>query len=167
MSNSQIALIKAYLKGYRVIGSKVFLNGRERSLSTNKHGYYYFSIRVKGDLFSQVMVHRLVAFEKFGHAMFAEGIQVRHLNGNPLDNSPINILIGTASENSMDRLYSVRRMSAIKAAYAAKKHNHESIIALYNSTKSYKAIMYTFGIRSKGTINFILKKSIASEISPK
>ena len=49
-----------------------------------------------------VKFHHMQAYEKFGDAIFEDGIVVRHLNGDPSDNSWDNIAIGTQSDNMMD-----------------------------------------------------------------
>lgn len=56
---------------------------------TNKKGY-------------QVNVHRLVAYAKYGHCLFASGIEVRHLDGNKLNNRAENLALGTRLQNIMD-----------------------------------------------------------------
>ena len=63
-----------------------------------------------------VSVHKLQAYQMFEEEMFVEGIVVRHLDGDPLNNSPENIAIGTVRDNIMDRDPEARRAHAIKAA---------------------------------------------------
>lgn len=86
-----------------------------RAINLSQDGYPRF-----GHLFEDgvrtVMVHRLVAYQKFGEALFAEGIQVRHLDGNSKNFRESNIAIGTASENMMDRPATTRKRIAVAAA---------------------------------------------------
>ena len=88
----------AFDKGYRVDREGIVHGIKVEVLSAppGNKGYPRFSIHI-GKKFKSVHVHRLQAYQKFGQAMFQEGIQVRHLNGNKLDNSWNNIAIGTAS----------------------------------------------------------------------
>lgn len=98
-------LIKAYEKGYRIDKKgnaispqnkilKIFRQNQERE-------YLVFSVRVEKDV-RKIKVHRLQAYQKFGEIIFEKGIQVRHINNNPKDNSWDNIEIGTQSENYQD-----------------------------------------------------------------
>ncbi len=48
---------------------------------------------------------------------------------------------------------------ALIATSFAKKHDHEKIIQMYESGMSYGEIIETTGIKSKGTISFIIQKS--------
>jgi hypothetical protein len=69
------------------------------------HGY--LSIRLSGlgmnlPHVSDVKVHRIVAYIKYGKAALESGIDTRHLNGNRQDNSWDNISIGTRKENMGD-----------------------------------------------------------------
>jgi hypothetical protein len=50
-----------------------------------------------------VKIHKFQAYRKFGDTIFQEGVVVRHLNGDPQDNSSDNIVLGTQSQNMMDR----------------------------------------------------------------
>lgn len=42
------------------------------------------------------------------------------------------------------------------------KYNHHDVIEYYNEVKSYKKVMQKFNISSKGTVSFIIRKSIES-----
>ena len=156
-------LIDAYNKGYKVIKGIVFYNSNELKQTIDKSGYNKFSIRNKEGNQCIVYTHRLVAYQKFGDKIFEKGIHVRHLDSNSLNNHDDNILIGTPSENSFDRSESERLKSAIVASYTIKKHDHEKILKLHSEGKSYKQIMELLGIKSKGTISFIIKKSIETK----
>lgn len=59
---------------------------------------------LKGSHRNYVYEHRLVAFQKFGIKVFEDKIVVRHLNGNKLDNSPENIMIGSQNDNIKDHM---------------------------------------------------------------
>lgn len=65
--------------------------------AVKKHGYRTVQIR-QNSISKQVFVHRLVA------AAFCGGVgdQVRHLDGNPSNNLPSNLIWGTRAENMQD-----------------------------------------------------------------
>ena len=65
--------------------------------------YYCFNIRDNENKVCRILVHRLQAYQKFGDEIFKEGIVVRHLDNNSLNNSIDNIAIGTQQENMLDR----------------------------------------------------------------
>lgn len=159
--NSRESLLLARDKGYAVTsdGRVISPSGRERKLQTNKNGYKWF--RPSGDA-APVKVHRLQALQSFGDAMFDPGIECRHLDGNPGNNSASNIAIGTRSENAMDKPESVRMRCALTATRAAMRHDHAAISRRISEGASYGMIQREFGIRSKGTISFIARQSITS-----
>lgn len=159
MTKSNLALIESFKRGYRVINGQVVFNGSALSLHKNADGYSKFSIRFFGKVVP-ISVHRLLAYQKYGEAMFEKGIEVRHLDSNRANNLDHNIVIGTHSQNMMDMPKEQRR---IKASIAGKKFDHNQVITFYKGTRSYKKTMNEFGIGSKGTLNFILRKSMAQD----
>lgn len=111
------------------------------------------------------MVHRLQAYQKFGDKIFENKIVVRHLNGNYLDNSWDNILIGTFSDNKMD----IPKENRIKSATTASRKMQDNIrtyderCLIYEDLKNnipYKEVMLKHNISSKGTLSFMKNKSI-------
>lgn len=163
-----LALLEAINKGYESDDDgNIFYKGRKHNLSTNiKTGYSYFSRRIiiNGKSVSrQVFVHRFVAYLKYGDEIFKKGIHVRHFNGNKKDNSKSNILLGTASQNNMDKHPDVRLKMAIRASSFVKKYDHEEIVKMHKEGLSYSEIMRKTGINNKGTVSFIVKQSIESK----
>lgn len=155
------AMIDASKKGYYVTKDGEVISPLGRTLSknpVNRYGYHFFTFRLFGKR-TVVMTHRLQAYQKFGNEMFREGIQVRHINGNPSDNSWDNIQIGTASENNMDKCSEIRKTTA---GNASRKHDHVAILADRKKGMTYSEIGNKYGI-SKGTISFIVNKSILAE----
>lgn len=153
-------LVSSYAKGYRVNNDGEVLGLKGFPLSTkvvNISGYNYFSFRDNGSR-EVVLTHRLQAYQKYGERMFEEGIVVRHLNGIRTDNSWSNILIGSQSENMMDKPLNQRRKDA-----SHPKHDHNAIIKDRNNGMSYDLIMKKHNISSKGTISFIINKSLIRE----
>jgi hypothetical protein len=90
-------------KGYRIENEKIISpNGTVRKLGLND-GYPVLGVKLpKTRRVISIKVHRIVAFMKYGEEAF--GCEtVRHKNGIKTDFSWDNILIGTQSENMMDR----------------------------------------------------------------
>jgi hypothetical protein len=149
-------------RGYRVLPCGSILSPHRKTEGEtisgwNDGGYLFFTIR-NNDRFIKVSVARLQALQKFGeNLVYDESLEVRHLNGNSLDNSESNIGIGTHSDNMMDKHPEVRKRLASEAG---KKHDHAGIIEAHKSGMSYKRIMAEFGISSKGTISFIIRQSM-------
>lgn len=162
INKSKRAIITASNKGYKCVDGKVFYKGNEVKKSKSNTGYYIFSIRVKG-IRTTVLAHRLVAYQKYGNKVFKKGMQVRHLDGNPLNNLNRNILIGTAKQNNQDKSVGVRMRVAVNATSFIKKHNHEKILKLRDQGLTYEKIMQQTNIKSKGTISFIINGSTAKK----
>lgn len=59
--------------------------------------------------------HKFVAYILYGEESFKEGINVRHLDGNVLNLSKSNIVLGTSSENQLDKPKHIRKAAASKA----------------------------------------------------
>ena len=112
-------------------------------------------IRINKKL-KQLMVHRLQAYQKYGHKMFDRGIEVRHKDGNSLNNSWNNILIGTHSNNMLDIPKQIRIKKAMHATSFVRKFNKNKVKEFHAKDKSYKKTMKEFGMTSKGTLNYIL-----------
>lgn len=155
-ANRSRALLLAYEKGYRITedGKVINPNGKEVKGSINE-GYLEIGIRVDKKT-QKLKVHRLQGYQKFGERIFEEGIVLRHLNSNSLDNSWDNIGIGSHSDNMNDIPEEIRLKKALHATSFTKKHNYEEVKAYYAEVKSYKKVMERFNISSKGTLNFIL-----------
>lgn len=151
-------------KGYYVDkkGDVFNKDGKSISLSSNNKGtgYKSFNIRVNGSNPTRSFVHRLQAFQKFGDVIFKEDMVIRHLNGDSLDNSFENIGIGTLSDNMLDIPKEKRVLNASNP-----KHDHEKIIQDFKNGYKYKEIMEKYGITSKGTVSFIVNKSLKNNIA--
>ena len=146
----------ALSRGYVVTEDGELLNptGKKLGYSTNA-GYVYTNIKVE-KVVRQLAAHRLQAYQKYGSRMYEKGIEVRHVDGNPSNNSWFNILIGTHSENMMDIPEQVRIKKARHASSFIRKYDRGEVTKYYERTKSYKKTMKKFNISSKGTLHFIL-----------
>lgn len=126
--------------------------------------YMYFGIRISKTKILKVYTHRLQAYQKFGDAIYDGNIEVRHLNGNSFDNSYDNIAIGTPSENSMDKPAYKRQRASLIASSKLKVYPDEKVVEIQlmrESGMTYRELMKKYGISSKGTLNYILKKHIS------
>ncbi len=160
MSNKNKAVLYAYDKGYRVINNVISIENRIIKGSITRGGYRMFTIRIKG-INAHVLVHKLIAYQKFGNNIFKEGIQVRHLDSDKLNNNDSNIAIGTPKDNASDKNPDDVMRAVLIAASYAKKYDHEKIIEMHRNGYSYSDIMRIFNIPSKGTISFIINKNNA------
>lgn len=109
MTNNE-ALEIAWSMGYRALrdgrvrgpSGKILKLMPDYSLSSP---YLKFSIMLgqrPNRKLKRIKVHRLVAYQKYGNAIFAPGILVRHKDNNYMNNSYENILIGTPKDNYED-----------------------------------------------------------------
>lgn len=154
-------LIEAHKKGYRISENGEIMSPSGRKLKGRVKRYYLeFGIRFHGKV-RHVPVHRMVAYQKYGDLLF-QAECVRHLDGNPLNNCPDNIEIGTQSDNMMDIPYEIRKRKATIAShsYSMKwdKNDVKKIKEFYNEVRSYAKTMEKFGIKSKSSLHFILHK---------
>lgn len=147
----------AYELGYRVSFCGFVVSPYNGLINggISDYGYKYLSIRING-ISNRVMIHRLQAYQLFKDKMFDKGIEVRHLDGNKLNNSVKNIRIGTHKENMNDIPKDERLRKSLHAASFLRKHNKEEIKEFYKKERSYLKTMKNFNISSKGTLHFIL-----------
>lgn len=165
LSKNNQAILTAHKKGYKVdTDGNVFYKNRKLKLSKTSYGYPRFGVRTRingENKMRHICVHRFQAYQKYGEIIFVDGIQVRHLNNIKEDCSYKNIAVGTQKQNMQDRSPENRLKHAIYASSFIKKHNHSKVIAAYKAGKSYSQIMKEFNISSKGTVHFIVKKSMS------
>jgi len=151
-------LLFAIRKGYRVLpdGSVVAPSGKLRKTG-NKNGYRSFCVNADGE-YGYVLVHRLLAWQKYGDRIFEAGIEVRHKDGDPSNNNWDNILIGTHSQNMMDVPEQQRLEKAAKAAKARRKLTEAQAAQLRQDRESgmtYKQLMAKYGI-SKAGVSYVV-----------
>jgi hypothetical protein len=152
-----------YIKGYRINKEGIVVNPKGITVTGYIYkGYRYSGIRVEGKR-KNYKFHRLQAFQKYGKKLFEEGIVTRHKDGNPLNNSWDNILIGTNSDNMMDIPKEVRMRKALHATSFVRKYDKQKVVEFYNKTKSYKKTLEHFNISSKGTLHYILNTTYPHE----
>ncbi len=81
--------------------------------------YYVFTHRVNKKK-SNIPVHRLQAYLKFGKKALRPRVEIRHLDGNSFNNSWDNLELGTRKQNERDKPLELR-MRVSKIALAAKR----------------------------------------------
>ena len=156
-------LRRAYKIGYRCYeGKLVCPDNINKRLYWKVNGYPTFSIGHE-----EVTTHSLVAYHKYGEAMFAKGIEVRHLDGNKLNYKEDNIAIGTHRENMMDIPKKERIHAAIRASTATRKFSDVQIIEIreyYKQIGSYTKTMKKFDISSKGSLHHHLHNDYVTTV---
>jgi hypothetical protein len=150
----------AYEKGYRVTKDGNLLNPKGRKIGhLNGIIYERTTIRINGKN-NDIYTHRLQAYQKYGDKLYEDGIVVRHLNGNALDNSRDNIAIGTQKDNLMDIPLKQRQLNAVQSAYKNIKHPKELVDKLkeeYKVLKNYAKLSRKFNL-SKDTTYYLINK---------
>jgi len=132
-------------------------NGKRYAQTLNSSGHLVFSFGPKKDR-KKCQVHRFVAWFKFGEAIYEPNIVCRHLDGNPTNNHPNNLALGSQSDNMMDRPAKARHSHAWNTSRHTLKHDHAAIISFYKEN-GFKKTMMEFCISSKGTLSFIINKT--------
>lgn len=145
----RIALEAAFARGYRVDDSGAVVSPAGHAIATHRAcGYQRFCVRV-GRRAVSVFVHRLAAYQCFGAAMFAPGVEVRHLDGDRANSRPANLALGTRSENSLDRDPVARRRHGQHAQDGRRvltQSEAEAVRAARSLGASYTALAAQFGI---------------------
>ena len=146
LSKSNLALIEGFRKGYRVENSEIF-NHLHKKINFWLDNDGYAAIKIFN---YPVKVHRLVAYQKFGNAIFEKGIQVRHLNGDKLDFSFQNIEIGTSKQNQLDKPIEQRKRAGYLSALRKRKLSIEQVAEIRNE--------YSLLTKKRGFINVTARK---------
>lgn len=150
---------KAYEKGYRITEQGDVIGLKGEKVGYNKmNGYIGFKMRDSDGKNLGVSAHRLQAYQKFGETIYQTGTVVRHLDGDPKNNSIDNISIGTMRDNILDRPANERLEHALHATSFWRKYDKDEVRKFHEESGSYQKTMDHFGISSKGTLHHILKK---------
>ena len=83
-----------------------------------------------------VYFHSLLAYQLYGERYFEKGIVARHLNGNSLDNSPTNIILGTQKDNRADEGSYARSIANGKARKTLKLLTPEVVAEIEKDYRS-------------------------------
>lgn len=119
MTKTRRVLEYAWGRGYRVNGDGLVISpsGLVRKTKPKHTGHLTFTVKFEGKSFA-LYVHHLAGYQKFGAAIFADGIQIRHLDNSATNNRLVNLELGDQSQNMMDRPQRERLASAQHAAKA-------------------------------------------------
>jgi hypothetical protein len=126
----------------------------------SREGRRYTGIRDFDGKVRSVAFHRMVAYAKYGDDLYDDNMLVRHLDGNPSNNSWDNIAIGTPHDNMMDICEDVRMRNAGMANQKYPLALVEYIRSLHNKGWSFSKLMAKFNITSKGTMSYLVNKRI-------
>jgi HNH endonuclease len=95
ISKHKLSVIAAYNKGYRIIDGECY-SPKGQKLKPYIQQYY------KRYCNPSFFGHFLAAYQKFGDAWAYSGLDVRHMDGDCLNNKEENIEIGTHQQNILD-----------------------------------------------------------------
>ncbi len=118
------AIPLALQQGYIVNADEGFIVGPSgKRLCVRRYGtqdYPTVRLHVKGLPKSaySVAAHKVVAFVLWGSEAFKEGVEVRHLDRNTENIKANNLVLGTSSQNQLDKPVEVRRAAAQAARRA-------------------------------------------------
>ena len=153
------AVVESYDKGYRVSKSGKFLTPKGKEIGyKDSRGYICTKITLKSGDYSELLAHQLQAYQKFGDRALEEGVCVRHLNSDQIDNSYENISIGTHQDNMQDKPREIRLRVAKQAASHRRKLTEEQVRCLRKDRSagmSYKELSTKYGI-AKSTVAYIV-----------
>lgn len=156
-------MLLAYTRGYRVStrGEVISPSGKIRKVLP-KNGYMFFLIYQEKKT-RMVFVHRLAAYQKYENNIFSTGVLVRHKNGNSLDNSLANILIGSNSDNQLD-ISAIKRFNrSVIATQFVRVWSDSQLQNIfddrYKNLFNYRELKDKYNI-SKSTLSFLFNKSL-------
>jgi len=131
----------------------------DRSSRKSKGLYAYWQTRDRETgLQPRIYYHKLVAYHLYGEAAFADGVVIRHLDGNSLNNNFENIAIGSAKDNWMDIPATIRQRISDAGGVASRKLSAERLAEFKSDREagmSYKKLMAKYGL-SKSTVSYIV-----------
>jgi hypothetical protein len=158
MTLHQEALRCAHEKGYVVDeNGEVFGPRGKRRLRVSTAGYLYFTVKYGGDS-RPVRVHKLAAFQRYGERALDDLIQVRHIDGDKRNNRPGNLLLGSQSDNMMDKAPEDRLRAASVAARSNRALSDTRVDSLRRDRRRgmrYADLMIKYGV-SKSTVSYIV-----------
>lgn len=155
--------------GYTVKKDGTLLkNGKPtRTRAINSKGYFVLKTRDKNRKNFYVRIHRLQAYQKYGDEIFDRNIEVRHLDGNKLNNSWDNIILGTHSQNMFDVPKEVRNARTEKGASSVRKFNEEKLKEIFKDREdgmSLRKLALKYGC-AKSTMSHLFNKKTYKKIT--
>ena len=122
-------------RGYREEPQKI------KKLSLRPNSYYFVTLSFNGTT-HQLSVHRLVAWAFLGKQQ--KGMEVRHKDGNKLNNKASNLCYGTKSDNMRDAIE--HRTFSMSDWHPCAKLTKEQVKEIRESKEYYKDIAKRFSI---------------------
>ncbi len=166
MGNIKDILFIAKNKGYYCDkNGNIFSSQKQLSLR-KAQDRYYFTIRYYGQR-TTISVHKYIAYLKFGDEIFKDGIEVRHLDNNSMNNSWDNILIGTHAQNMQDIPKNNRIKTAINASKKNRKFSDDEVQQIINDRNSgmtFQKLCEKYKT-SKSTLSYFFNKAYYSGAS--
>jgi len=156
-------LLYAYRRGCRVTKHGVVENAQGKPLKVydnSRDGYFsFYQKHPVTKKWAPVWLHQLVALQKYGEERLGDPkIHVRHKDGNPKNNSFDNILLGTPSQNSLDKPKEVRRRIAEHASSFIQRKDWSQIEADRAAGMTYDQLAEKYSM-SKGTLSYHFSKT--------
>ena len=162
MTQSDFYIKHLYDLGWRVKESKLYNNqGNEMAFFVDSQGYLRYSYYYKGKSF-RIMIHRFIAYQKYGDCIFDKSIEVRHLDGDKANISESNIQIGTHVDNMQDIPKETRIKYAINASYTNRRFTDNEVIEIIKDRENgftYSQLCKKWNT-SKSTLSFLFNKSL-------
>ncbi len=162
LSNANKAIIDAHEKGYRVDkeGNVTSHTGKPISTTiTPIKPYKRFGASIQGKVIN-ILVHKFQAYQKYGMEAFDPNYVVRHFNGDSLNNTWDNIVLGDRSQNVQDIPKEQRHELAKQRT--RRKLSDEELYEILKDRKSgmgYTELHRKYGL-SKATLSWIFNKAI-------
>lgn len=169
MNKNHQAIREAKEQGYNVCVNGILTGprGKIQLKLTKTQRYPVMHIEThlsKNGLPFLILVHRFAAFCFYDEELFTPGYVVRHKNGNTLDISKQNILLGTPSQNSLDIPKETRLQTSLKGnlAQGYKPLTEKENIKLFELWKTnrfnYIDLAHIFNITEKSVKDKIKDK---------
>ncbi len=170
MTNGHRGILTATQKNYKITSdySIVSPRGRRLKLMKDHKGYLLFHVYSSEDKkIYPVLVHRFIAFKKFGDAIFQTGIEVRHLDNNSQNNNPNNLALGTRRENILDIPEDRRKEIAKNAGQSKTGFSTSDIIHIREDRSqgmTLRAIARKYNVKNPQCIHKIVKRETFNDI---
>jgi len=167
MSKMNKALRRAVERGlYVKDGITYGIRGKRKTAIKTINNYTKETVNVgyKGTSVP-ISVARIIAYQKYGDKLFQDGIVVRHLDGNGLNNSKDNIFIGSMHDNMMDIPQEERMVHGKRAASFLRKYSNEvesSICKSYKSGLGYKRLSKRYDIPTSTIRSILIRRGCFS-----
>lgn len=116
-SDTQELIKLAYIKGYRIIDNECYNpKGKKINGTIKMHPIPYKQLSIKTAKGARsIFYHALLAYQLYGEKYFEKGTVVRHLDGNSLNNTAVNLQLGSQRDNKFDISAIVRSSIVVKS----------------------------------------------------